>query len=168
MLAVVRASDGAAFVLSSQDFIQITTLDELRTQVLSPLLQIPPDCLICMNEEGAQLRDDSIPHLAMLASAPAASLSSPPPTGTNESALRRSNNGIGTEGERERRLYVFDREHLDADPEPVAQHLAITEEQLLTEPPLSPEDPLHSHVALSFHNIEALRALIHSISLQRA
>ncbi|KAL8292575.1 hypothetical protein RQP46_001187 [Phenoliferia psychrophenolica] len=178
MLAVIRASDGAAFSISSHDFQNISTLDELRTNVLSPLLQIPPDCLICMNEEGAQLRDDSIPHLAMLAASPAASallLTKGGGGGGGEqrasspgSALRRSRNDIGSEGERERRLYVFDRDHLDADPELVAQHLAITDDQLLTEPPLSPDDPLHSHVALSYHNLEALRALIHSISLQRA
>lgn len=93
-----------------------------------------------MNEEGAQLRDDSIAHLAMLAASPSASGSLPADRERETgSALRRSRHGAGpgTDGERERRLYVFDREHLDADPELVAQHLAITEDQLLTEPPLS-------------------------------
>lgn len=89
---------------------------------------------------------------------------------------------------------MFDREHLDADPDIVAQSLAITEDQLLGEAPLgrasfelqsSPrfstkalstnicyvstaQDPLTSHIALSHHNLSTLRALIHSISLQRA
>lgn len=38
-----------------------------------------------------------------------------------------------------KRIYVFDREHLDADPEEVAAALAVTEEAVLTEPPLNRE-----------------------------
>ncbi|GAA5904051.1 hypothetical protein JCM8208_003427, partial [Rhodotorula glutinis] len=68
----------------------------------------------------------------------------------------------------ERRIYVFDREHLDADPDEVATALAISEEQVLTEPPLNPEDPLTSHLSLSHHNLATLRALISSIQLQHA
>lgn len=90
-----------------------------------------------MNEEGAQLRDESVPHLAMLAGTPEGSTSLPP-HGRNMSpgstTLGRSQGGPAVE--RERRLYVFDREHLDAEPELVAQSLAITDEQLLGEPPL--------------------------------
>lgn len=89
------------------------------------------------------------------------------------------------EVERERRLYVFDREHLDADPELVAQTLDITDDQLLTEPalhrtlrfPCSPHavlipsaanDPLASHIALSHHNLSSVLALLHSLGFQRA
>ncbi|KAI5474197.1 hypothetical protein MNV49_003971 [Pseudohyphozyma bogoriensis] len=190
MLLCVRASDGAGFHLSPDDFKGIQTLDQLRTLLLTPLLEIPPDCLICMNEEGVQLRDESVSVLAMLASSPTASM-------TREGAGGLKRGGASTtslakagsaEFQRERRLYVFDREHLDADPNAVADALAITEDQVLTEPELSrkllrkivyveefahpvgppAQDPLQSHIALSHHNLDTLRALIHSISLQRA
>jgi hypothetical protein len=77
------------------------------------------------------------------------------------------NEGEG-EGERERRLYVFDREHLDADPELVALDLKISQDLVLNEPPLNPQDPLTSHLSLSIHNFETLRALINSIKNQRS
>lgn len=104
------------------------SLDELRFNLLSPLLRIPPECLICMNEEGAQLRDDSVPHLAMLAGSPE---SSRVEGGGGASTTQLQRSGL------ERRLYVFDREHLDADPEEVAQMLVITEQDVLTEAPLN-------------------------------
>lgn len=132
-----------------------------------------------MNEEGAQLRDDSLPLLAMRAAEP-----EPPIPGTSQEAAM-------APPQREMRLYVFDRDHLDDDAENVARDLAVTEEELLTEPSLSCKyrslsprwddpgrlttphhtcnivhDPLESHVALSAFNLSTLRALIHSISLQ--
>ncbi|GAA6027326.1 hypothetical protein JCM8097_002595 [Rhodosporidiobolus ruineniae] len=163
-LFAVRSSDGAEFALSKDDFRNITTLDELRYNLLSPMLAIPPDCLILMNEEGSPLnRDEAVQHLALLASTPASSAILPPGGGGGGpagSALGKGGNGT------ERRIYVFDRDHLDADPEKVADALSIEEEQVLTEPPLNPEDPLPSHLSLSLHNLGTLRALIASIHLQ--
>lgn len=104
-------------------------LDELRFNLLSPLLQIPPECLICMNEEGAQLRNESVPSLAMMAGSPSSSGALPRNSSVGSTTLRRSD-GL------ERRLYVFDREHLDSDPEDVSHVLAISEQDVLTEPPL--------------------------------
>ncbi|GAA5916328.1 hypothetical protein JCM8208_007395, partial [Rhodotorula glutinis] len=140
-LFVVRSSDGAQFGLVPDDFANISTsLDELRYNLLSPLLSIPPDCLILMNEEGSPLnRDEAVAHLALLASAaitPTASAvlaAAPAPGQGSTAALARS--GVRRGGER--RIYVFDREHLDADPDEVATALAISEEQVLTEPPLN-------------------------------
>lgn len=43
----------------------------------------------------------------------------------------------GDEDERATKLYVFDREHLDADPEVVADSLRIQEDMVLNEPPLN-------------------------------
>ncbi|GAA5835557.1 hypothetical protein JCM11251_002963 [Rhodosporidiobolus azoricus] len=155
-LFVVRSSDGAEFGLSKEDFRNISTLDELRFNLLSPLLSIPPDCLILMNESGSPInRDEAVQHLAIMAGTP-----------TNSMVLRgqgREGNGAG-----ERRIYVFDREHLDAEPEEVARALAVTEEMVLTEPPLNIEDPLTSHLSLSHHNLSTLRALISSIHLQHS
>lgn len=86
-----------------------------------------------MNEEGAQLRDESVPHLAMLAGSPETSQQG---TRAGSTTLQRSS--------LERRLYVFDRDHLDAEPEEVANMLAITAEQVLTEAPLGrPSAPPH-------------------------
>ncbi|GAA5903685.1 hypothetical protein JCM5296_002118 [Sporobolomyces johnsonii] len=168
LLVVVRSSDGAAFPLTAHDFHNISTLDELRFNLLAPLLEIPPECLILMNEEGSPLnRDEAVQHLAMLAGTPA-----------NSGLLSRSAAGGGGAGDgpgqgqgqgaRERRVYVFDRDHLDADPDEVARLLAVTDEMVLGEPPLNPEDPLPSHLSLSHHNLTTLRALISSIELQRA
>ncbi|GAA5857458.1 hypothetical protein JCM8547_009283 [Rhodosporidiobolus lusitaniae] len=155
-LFVVRSSDGAEFGLTKDDFRNISTLDELRFNLLSPLLSIRPDCLILMNEEGSPLnRDEAVQHLALLASTPASSVVLPG---------REKEREVGTE----KRIYVFDREHLDAEPEEVARALAITEEMVMTEPPLNPEDPLHSHLSLSEHNLTTLRALITSIQLQHS
>lgn len=96
-----------------------------------------------MNEEGAQLREDSVQHLANLAGSPedSTSLASPAAAAARASSpgsfTRRNSRSVpGLEVERERRLYVFDREHLDADPELVARTLDITDDQLLTEPAL--------------------------------
>ncbi|TNY19397.1 hypothetical protein DMC30DRAFT_400574 [Rhodotorula diobovata] len=166
-LFAVRSSDGAQFGLVPDDFSNITTLDELRFNLLSPLLSIPPDCLILMNEEGSPLnRDDAVAHLALLASAAVTtpSASGALPSGSAAAPAR----SAGTRRGGERRIYVFDREHLDANPEEVANALAITEDQVLTEPPLNPEDPLTSHLSLSHHNLATLRALISSIQLQHA
>ncbi|GAA5822681.1 hypothetical protein JCM3770_003366, partial [Rhodotorula araucariae] len=165
-LFAVRSSDGAQFALVPDDFANISTLDELRFNLLSPLLAIPPDCLILMNEEGSPLnRDEAVQHLALLAHAavtPSASGVLPSPGGAASGSLARSRRGT------ERRIYVFDRDHLDAEPDEVASALAITEEHVLTEPPLNPEDPLTSHLSLSEHNLTTLRALISSIELQHA
>ncbi|GAA5901455.1 hypothetical protein JCM6882_006282 [Rhodosporidiobolus microsporus] len=154
-LFVVRSSDGAEFGLTKEDFRNISTLDELRFNLLSPLLSIPPDCLILMNESGSPLnRDEAVQHLAMMAGTP-----------SNSMVLR----GEGDKaGNGERRIYVFDREHLDAEPEEVARALAVTEEMVLSEPPLNIEDPLPSHLFLSHHNLSTLRALISSIHLQHS
>lgn len=103
-----------------------------------------------MNEEGAQLRDESIPLLLMYAASPetsasgAASFSNHNIAARSRAIVRNTSPGsrLGKSGtgdlerERERRVYVFDRDHLDADPEVVAEGLAITEDQLLTEPEL--------------------------------
>ncbi|BGP47932.1 oligomeric, coiled-coil, peripheral membrane protein [Rhodotorula kratochvilovae] len=161
-LFAVRSSDGAQFALVPDDFANISTLDELRFNLLSPLLSIPHDCLILMNEEGSPLnRDEAVQHLALLAQASASGVL-PSPGGPASGSLARSRRGT------ERRVYVFDRDHLDADPDEVAALLAITDEQVLTEPPLNPEDPLTSHLSLSSHNLATLRALISSIELQHA
>lgn len=110
-----------------------------------------------MNEEGAQLRDESIPLLLMYAASPetsasgAASFSNHNIAARSRTIVRNTSDGsrVGKNGtaelerERERRVYVFDRDHLDADPEVVAEGLAITEDQLLTEP------ELHRECALS-------------------
>lgn len=101
-----------------------------------------------MNEEGAPLRDDTVAQLAMFAGSPSASVTSfgmmggPPSSRPNHlptSSLRRIGRPSGP-GDRiremEKRLYVFDREHLEVDLELVAQSLLITDEQLLTEPAL--------------------------------
>lgn len=85
-----------------------------------------------MNEEGAQLRDESVPHLAILAGSPESSQTAQGAR-TGSTTLQRSS--------LERRLYVFDREHLDADAEEVARALAITDDQVLTEAPLSRASP---------------------------
>ena len=110
---------------AAPDATRVLSLDELRFNLLSPLLQIPPECLICMNEEGAQLRDEAVPNLAMLAGSPETSQQG---VRSGSATLQRSS--------LERRLYVFDREHLDAEPEEVANMLAITADQVLTEAPL--------------------------------
>ena len=149
-LVVIRSSDGAAFPLLPQDLLNISTyvfflailldrklilrvsvslcrLDELRYNILTPLLSIPPDCLILMNDQGIPLtRDEAVQHLVLL------SKDSDP-----------SGEGGGREGReaREKRLYVFDREHLDADPELVARSLRIEEEMILNEDPLNREFP---------------------------
>ncbi|PRQ76033.1 hypothetical protein AAT19DRAFT_13055 [Rhodotorula toruloides] len=126
-LFVVRSSDGAEFGLLPEDFRDVSTLDELKYNLLSPLLSIPPECLILMNEEGSPLnRDEAVQHLALLANTPASSAVLTP------------------------------------------RHDAVTEEAVLTEPPLNPEDPLHSHLSLSLHNLQTLHALISAIQLQHA
>ncbi|SCZ99570.1 BZ3500_MvSof-1268-A1-R1_Chr3-1g06109 [Microbotryum saponariae] len=180
VLVVVRASDGAAFPLYKHDLHSITTLDELRYNVLSNLLSIQPDHLICMNEEGAQLRDETVPHLALLAGSPSTSAvlessssrwreTNPASASASRSShLRGSTTRSRSRGAEEKRIYVFDREHLDADPEVVANGLAITEQQVLTEAPLEPQDPLHSHIGLSLHHLDSVHSLIHSIALQHA
>ncbi|GAA5997952.1 uncharacterized protein JCM10292_006930, partial [Rhodotorula paludigena] len=144
-------------------------LDELRYNLLSPLLDIPPDCLILMNEEGSPLnRNEAVQHLALLASTPANSGVLAPASAASPEREQLAGSHYGRKaGRTEKRIYVFDRDHLDADPDEVAAVLAISEEQVLTEPPLNPEDPLTSHLSLSQHNLATLRALISSISLQR-
>ena len=164
-----------------------------------------------MNEEGAQLRDDTVASLRLSAGDP-----------PNESERKddflvssgvaisaKSNEGEAATGGvgavREKRLYVFDRDHLDGDPEEIARALAVLEEQVLTEPPLTrqsdfshslllhpaddkggnrmiseikllissfvldfaAQDPLHSHIGLSEHNLVTLHALLTSLVLQR-
>ncbi|BGP31874.1 oligomeric, coiled-coil, peripheral membrane protein [Rhodotorula toruloides] len=163
-LFVVRSSDGAEFGLLPEDFRDVSTLDKLKYNLLSPLLSIPPECLILMNEEGSPLnRDEAVQHLALLASTPASSaVLTPRHDGAGSTASAR---GLQTGV---KRIYVFDRAHLDADPEEVAAALAVTEEAVLTEPPLNPEDPLHSHLSLSLHNLQTLHALISAIQLQHA
>ncbi|KAJ8295056.1 Autophagy-related protein 11 [Rhodotorula toruloides] len=163
-LFVVRSSDGAEFGLLPEDFRDVSTLGELKYNLLSPLLSIPPECLILMNEEGSPLnRDEAVQHLALLANTPASSaVLTPRHDGAGSTASARGMQpGV-------KRIYVFDREHLDADPEEVAAALAVTEEAVLTEPPLNPEDPLHSHLSLSLHNLQTLHALISAIQLQHA
>ncbi|GAA5909918.1 uncharacterized protein JCM6883_003133 [Sporobolomyces salmoneus] len=160
-LVVIRSSDGAAFPLSSQfqqvDISRITTLEQFRTELLSPLLEIPNDCLILMNDEGIPLtKDDAL--LKLLREEESSGQSGE----NNQQRAREQGNGG------ERTLYVFDREHLDADPELVADTLRIEEEMVLNEPPLNPEDPLTSHLSLSFHNLSTLQALTSSIKNQRS
>ncbi|SCV71224.1 BQ2448_2812 [Microbotryum intermedium] len=177
VLVVVRASDGTAFPLYKHDLHNITTLDELRYNVLSTLLSIQPDHLICMNEEGAQLRDETVPHLALLAGSPSTSTVFEPSTRPRQASsasasgsrhLQGSATRSRSRGGDEKRVYVFDREHLDADPDVVANGLSITEQQVLTEAPLEPQDPLHSHIGLSLHHLDSVHSLIHSIALQHS
>lgn len=108
-------------------------LEELRFNLLSPLLQIPPECLICMNEEGAQLRNESVPPLALLAGSPSSSSAALPRNSSVSSTTLRRSGGV------ERRIFVFDRDHLDSDPEEVSRALAISEEHVLDEAPLARE-----------------------------
>ncbi|GAA5870633.1 hypothetical protein JCM3774_001708 [Rhodotorula dairenensis] len=177
-LFVVRSSDGAEFPLHRDDFRNISTLDELRYNLLSPLLSIPPECLILMNEEGAPIaRDEAVQHLLLLASTPASSVLGPKraprpaddrsPTGSVVLRGSTSGSGLGAGADPgARRIYVFDRDHLDSDPDEVAAALAVTEDMVLGEPPLNPEDPLPSHLSLSQHNLFTLHALVTSIHLQ--
>ncbi|GAA6064622.1 hypothetical protein JCM10212_006067 [Sporobolomyces blumeae] len=188
-LVVIRSSDGAAFPLTREDFAHVSTLDSLRTNLLSPLLSIPPDCLILMNERGIPLtRDEHVRELADLAST-----SAPPSRSASHDRARQGGRGAPSEfdprdggetvdrsrranddgrgdayPEQEHRVYVFDREHLDADPEQVAFGLRLDEDMVLHEPPLNPEDPLSSHLSLSLHNLSTLRALTSSITYQRS
>lgn len=89
-----------------------------------------------------------------------------------------------------KRIFVFDRDHLDSDPDEVADALAVTEDLVLGEPPLNrqftlphgdfpdigeltytvhtAQDPLPSHLSLSQHNLATLHALVDSIHLQIA
>lgn len=109
-----------------------------------------------MNEEGGQLREESVQHLAILAGDKPDSITFSSIRGNTvirssspAEILRYGKDGLplnnvagagggGKKGEieKERRLYIYDRDHLDADPENVADSLAITEDQLLTEPEL--------------------------------
>ncbi|KAG0667117.1 oligomeric, coiled-coil, peripheral membrane protein [Rhodotorula mucilaginosa] len=177
-LSVVRSSDGAEFPLHRDDFRNITTLDELRYNLLSPLLSIPPECLILMNEEGAPIaRDEAVRHLLLLASTPTSSVTGTkavPRPGDNRSptgsiVMRGSGSSAGLRAGSDsttRRIYVFDRDHLDSDPDEVAAALSVSEEMVLGEPPLNLEDPLPSHLSLSQHHLFTLQALVTSIHLQ--
>lgn len=102
-----------------------------------------------MNEQGAQLREEAVPGLTLLAGLPDLH---PDPSGRPRHVSLQEKNGsfltrsgitsqddtgvIAGEDHGEHRLYVFDREHLDADPETIANALAITEDQVLSEPEL--------------------------------
>ncbi|KAM0787747.1 hypothetical protein ACM66B_003804 [Microbotryomycetes sp. NB124-2] len=163
MLVAVRAGDGAAFTLQQADLKDVTTLNELRFNLLGPLLQIPPECLICLNEQGAQLDESGVAGLAALAE----TLGDPQSaTSTKRRATSQHDDGHGQSDEH--RIYVFDRDHLENDPDEVAKALLITDDDALREPPLAPEDSLESHVHLSMHNLETQQALIQSISLQHS
>ncbi|GAA5928432.1 uncharacterized protein JCM15063_003877 [Sporobolomyces koalae] len=164
-LVVIRSSDGAAFSISLHDLEQISSLDQLRKQFLSPLLEIPNDCLITMNDQGIPVtRDEAFQHLLLLLRSDQSGETQVMANTSNPE--RQDHEPTPTFGER--RLYVFDREHLDADPETVATLLRIDDDMVLNEPPLNPEDPLTSHLSLSLHNLSTLQALISSITNQRA
>lgn len=126
------------------------SLDELRYNLLSPLLSIPPECLILMNEEGAPIaRDEAVRHLLLLASTPTSSVigtkAVPRPrddrSPTGSVVMRGSGSSSGGvragSGPSTRRIYVFDRDHLDSDPDEVAAALSVSEEMVLGEPPLN-------------------------------
>lgn len=139
MILVIRASDGASFSLDASHFNAITTLAEFRYNLLSPLLAIAPECLICMNEEGAQLREEALPQLIEAAAQPEVTEEET----RSRSSLARNKSTTGAIVPEDvsalseyKRIYVFDREHLDADPEVVANALIITEDQVLSEPEL--------------------------------
>ncbi|GAA6024052.1 hypothetical protein JCM11491_001613, partial [Sporobolomyces phaffii] len=168
-LVVIRSSDGAAFPLSPRhDLAHFSTLDRFRTDLLSPLLDIPNDCLILMNDQGIPLaKDESLEQLLTSL----ASGSEPRQRRRRDPADLVASDQSGEQPPRDRadpRLYVFDREHLDADPELVADTLRIDEDMVLNEPPLHPEDPLTSHLSLSLHNLATLQALTASIKHQRS
>ena len=103
-----------------------------------------------MNEQGAQVREEAVPRLITLAGLPY----SIEPSDRRHVSLQEKNgsflkrSGITSQAEREdaqvadegeeqeSRIYVFDREHLDADPETIVISLAITDDQVLSEPEL--------------------------------
>lgn len=139
------------------------SLAELHYNLLSPLLSIPPDCLICMNEEGAQLREDVVTELTELAvqhgSVEQTRGRYAAQDDTVDSSLA---GGMGTgkvgagvgDAHVERRIYVFDREHLDSDPDEVAAALAVREADVLGEPELGREScawPTGSRHSLAAH-----------------
>ncbi|KAK4046981.1 oligomeric, coiled-coil, peripheral membrane protein [Microbotryomycetes sp. JL201] len=137
-------------------------LNELRFNLLGPLLQIPPECLICLNDQGAQLDEASVAGLAALAVSPVE------PHASTLSKRRATNHSEAGKSSGEHRVYVFDRDHLENDADEVSSALLITDDDALREPPLDPEDSFESHFHLSVHNLETQHALIQSISLQHA
>lgn len=131
------------------------SLDELRYNLLSPLLSIPPECLILMDEEGAPIaRDEAVRHLLLLASTPTSSVmgtKAVPRPGDDRSptgsvVMRGSGSSAGLRAGSDsntRRIYVFDRDHLDSDPDEVAAALSVSEEMVLGEPPLNRQFACH-------------------------
>lgn len=96
-------------------------------------MEIPNDCLILMNDEGIPLtKDESLLQLLKLLREEEEQAAG------SRLSERGGERGLEERGDhKERRLYVFDREHLDADPEIVADTLRIDEEMVLNEPPLN-------------------------------
>ncbi|GAA5848864.1 hypothetical protein JCM3766R1_003343 [Sporobolomyces carnicolor] len=182
-LVAIRSSDGAAFPLShlvdEVDLTKMTTLEQFRHELLSPLLEIPNDCMIVMNDRGIPLTARDVDTFKALllddgGGHPRGGGADDDDDGDDHDECDADDdnykNGHDDDDEDERatKLYVFDREHLDADPEVVADSLRIQEDMVLNEPPLNPEDPLTSHLSLSLHNLATLRALTSSIRHQRS
>lgn len=121
-----------------------------------------------MNEQGAQLREDTVASLRLSAGEP------PNESDRKEDFLVSSGVAISVksgEGDAatagvgavmEKRLYVFDRDHLDGDPDEIARALAVLEEQVLTEPPLTRQYSfLHSAPFHSVHQAEVRQQVAH-------
>ena len=115
------------------------SLSQLRADIVSPLVDMPPDSMIIMNEQGVQPREEHLPALALRAG-PRDNSALQRPVSTSTAHMN-SASGSATsprhyEHEPEARLYVYDRAMIEGDINEVATALAITEEQVLTEPPL--------------------------------
>ncbi len=96
------------------------SLSEFQFHILSPLLNMSPECMIPMNQSGGMLKDDSVQNL--VATAQASAPDKPQPT---------------TDFEIEHKVFIFDRDLLGPDAEQVAVSLAIEDDQVLTEAPLN-------------------------------
>ncbi|GAA5959935.1 hypothetical protein JCM3765_000650 [Sporobolomyces pararoseus] len=171
---LIRSSDGNSFFLPLQDLHLITTLNQFKFELVSPLLEIPLECLILMNDKGIPLhRDEDLFKILFTKRrrGGGGGRDSSEPSGEDQEQPQEQKEEEEEEEEEEemtKKLYVFDRRNLDGDPEELADQVKIFEHQVLDEPPLNPEDPLSSHLHLSIHNLEILKFLTHSIKNQRS
>lgn len=119
-------------------------LDDLLSHLLSPLLEIAPSSIIPMNAQGHMLRDASVRQLIarVLDGPDAGAVASGSGERLREQPLADRDDEDGEDGAV--RVYVFDRELLDADWEGAGEALAVGEDQVLAEPPLARKPP-HRH-----------------------
>lgn len=99
-------------------------MSELLFHILAPLLDMSPECMIPMNQNGGLLKDDSVLNLVALAQPTRLTqpLSDSPPTNI---------------ADQNHKVFIFDRDLLGPDAEQVAVNLTIDHDQVLTEPPLN-------------------------------